>query len=292
VPLGAEPLYNAAGTAPGVFWADPPGFPGRRIVLFPGVPREMKLMWEQVAPRLAPLAAAPFHMLRLVFGSVPESALAEATGPLRARFGDVEWTILAGMHHVELVGRGRDAAVMAEARAAFARDFPEDLAFTGPQGGLEDGLLALLRDRGQTVAVAESMPGGNLAARLTGVAGCSAQFLGGATVYSAAAKAALCDLEPAFILQHGTVSEPVTRALAEGIRARLGSDWGLAVTGNAGPTEDPSGPAPCGTCLVAAAGPGGTTSRSFLLPGGRTEVQARGASWAMDFLRRRLLEQP
>ena len=292
IPRGAEPLYNGAGTAPGVFWADPAGCQGRRIVLFPGVPREMKLMWEQVAPRLAPLADAPFHMLRLVFGSVPESALAEATGPLRTRYADVEWTILAGLHHVELVGRGRDAQVLAQARAAFERDFPEDLAFAGLQGGIEDGLLALLRDRGETVAVAESMPGGNLAARLTGVSGCSAQFPGGATVYSARAKASLAGLAPAFILEHGTVSEPVTRALAEGIRERLGSDWGLAVTGNAGPTEDPSGPAPVGTCIVAAAGPGGTTSRTFMLYGGRAEVQARGASWALDFLRRRLLPCP
>ena len=291
IPEGAEPLYNAAGTAPGVFWADPPGFPGRRIVLFPGVPREMKLMWEQVRPRLQELAGQPFHSLRMVFGSAPESALAEATAPLRARYAQVEWTILAGMYHVELIGRGLDAALLEAARLEFARDFPADLAFVGPVGGIEDGLLAALRARGETVAVAESMPGGNLAARITGVSGCSAQFLGGATVYSAVAKASLAGLDPAFIAAHGTVSEPVTRALAEGIRQRLGADWGLAVTGNAGPTEDPQGPAPVGTCLVAAAGPQGTMSRAFLLPGGRAEVQARGASWALDFLRRQLLAE-
>ena len=289
IPEGAEPLYNDAGTAPGVFWADPPGFPGRRIVLFPGVPREMKLMWEQVRPRLQGLAGQPFHTLRMVFGSAPESALAEATAALRARYDQVEWTILAGMHHVELLGRGLDPDALSTARAEFERDFPQDLAFVGPVGGIEDGLLAALRVRNETVAVAESMPGGNLAARLTGVSGCSAQFLGGATVYSALAKVRLAGLEPDFIAAHGTVSEPVTRALAEGIRQRLGTDWGLAVTGNAGPTEDPQGPAPIGTCLVAAAGPQGTTSRAFLLPGGRAEVQARGASWALDFLRRQLL---
>jgi nicotinamide-nucleotide amidase len=249
----------------------------------------MKLMWEQVRPRLAPLAGQPFHTLRLVFGSVPESALAEATAPLRQTYDQVEWTILAGIHHVELVGRGRDARELEAAREDFERGFPEDLAFVGPLGGIEDGLLALLRQRRETVGVAESMPGGNLAARLTGVSGCSAQFLGGATVYSARAKASLAGLAPEFIKAHGTVSEAVTAALAEGIRSRLGTDWGLAVTGNAGPTEDPEGPAPVGTCVVATAGPGGTQSRTFLLPGGRAEVQARGASWALDALRRRIL---
>jgi nicotinamide-nucleotide amidase len=286
IPAGAQAMYNAAGTAPGVYWEDPPGFPGRRIILFPGVPREMKLMWEQVAPRLRALAGPAAHTLRLVFGSCPESALAERTLPLRDRFASLEWTILAGLAHVELVARGQDPDVLEAARTAFTADFPEDLAFIGPVGGIEDGLLANLGRRGETVAVAESMPGGNLAARLTSVAGCSSAFPGGATVYSATAKAVLAGLDPAFIAAHGTVSEPVTRALAEGIRARLGTTWGLAVTGNAGPTEDKDGPAPVGTCLVAAAGPEGTTFRAFLLAGGRMELQVRAASWALDLLRR------
>ena len=289
IPEGAEPLPNGAGTAPGVFWIDPKGFPGRRIVMFPGVPREMKLMWEQVRPRLQDLAGPALHTLRMVFGSAPESTLAEATAPLRTKYDAIEWTILAGIHHVELVGRGPDRELLAAAQRDFQLGFPEDLAFIGAVGGIEDGLLGLLGQHGQTLAVAESMPGGNLAARLTSVSGSSAHFLGGATVYSARAKTALAGLEPDFIAGHGTVSEPVTRALAEGIRARLGTDWGLAVTGNAGPTEDPDGPAPLGTCIVAAAGPGGCECRTFLLPGGRAEVQARGASWAMDFLRRQLL---
>jgi PncC family amidohydrolase len=134
------------------------------------------------------------------------------------------------------------------------------------------------------------MPGGHLAARLTAIPGISATFLGGATVYSARAKAALAGLDPTFIQAHGTVSEPVTAALAEGMRQRLGADWGLAVTGNAGPTEDKDGPAPVGTCLVAVAGAEGTLYRAFRLPGGRVDLQVRGASWALDLLRRKLLE--
>jgi len=220
---------------------------------------------------------------------VPESALGERTQALRERFGQAEWTILAGIHHVELVGRCADPALLEAARAAFALDMGPDLAHVGGEGGIEDALAGLLKRRGETLAVAESMPGGNLAARLTAIPGVSDVFLGGATVYSARAKAVLAGLDPGFIQAHGTVSEPVTAALAEAIRTRLGATWGLAVTGNAGPTEDKDGPAPVGTCLVAVAGPDGTDSKAFRLPGGRVELQVRGASWALDMLRRKLL---
>jgi nicotinamide-nucleotide amidase len=290
LPEGAERLRNPAGTAPGVYWENPKGYPGRRIILFPGVPREMKLMWEQqAAPRLQAFAGTPVQTLRMVFGAVPESALGERTQALRERFKQLDWTILAGGQHVELVARGREPGILAEARQAFEQELGADLAFVGKVGGLEDAVFALLSRRGETVAVAESMPGGHLAARLTAVPGASAVFLGGATVYSARAKAVLAGLDPAFIAAHGTVSEPVTAALATAIRERLGTTWGLAVTGNAGPTEDKDGPAPVGTCLVAVAGPDGTECKAFRLPGGRAELQVRGASWALDALRRRLL---
>ncbi len=290
IPLGAVPLHNPAGTAPGVYWEDPPGHPGRRIILFPGVPREMKIMWENhVAARLAPWASQPRRTLRMVFGSVPESALEERTRPARERHGDLAWTILAGLHHVELLASGPDPAALEAALADFRRDLGPDLAFVGPEGGIENAVLDLLLARGETLAVAESMPGGNLAARITAVPGAGNAFLGGATVYTAASKAALAGLDPAFIQAHGTVGEPVTRALAEGIRARLGADWGLAVTGNAGPTEDKDGPAPIGTCFVAVAGAAGTECRRFNLAGGRFELQNRGAAWALDLLRRMLL---
>jgi nicotinamide-nucleotide amidase len=290
IPEGAERVRNPAGTAPGVYWEDPKGFPGRRVILFPGVPREMKLMWEQqVAPRLQSLAGAPMRTLRMVFGSVPESALGERTQALREQFGQVEWTILAGIQHVELVGRTPDPAVLEAALAAFRREMGPDLAHVGAEGGIENAVVDLLNRREQTLAVAESMPGGNLAARLCAIPGVSSVFLGGATVYSALAKARLAGLELPFIMANGTVSEPVTIALAKAIRGRLETHWGLAVTGNAGPTEDKDGPAPIGTCLAAVAGPEGTECRTFRLPGGRAELQVRGASWALDMLRRKLL---
>jgi nicotinamide-nucleotide amidase len=292
IPLGAHALHNPAGTAPGVLWENPPGHPGRTVILFPGVPREMKLMWaNHVAGRLEGFKGAPTTTLRMVFGSVPESTLDERARPLRDQYAQLDWTILAGLHHVEILARGPDPQVLAAVERDFRTYLGRDLAFVGPEGGIEDGLLTLLEARGETLALAESMTGGNMAARLTSVPGSSRVFQGGGVVYSVAAKAALAGLDPDFIRAAGTVSEPVARALAEGIRARLGTTWGLAVTGNAGPTEDKDGQAAVGTCLVAAAGPEGTFYKAFTLFGSRVEMQARGASWALDHLRRTILEK-
>lgn len=293
IPLGAQALHNPAGTAPGVWWEDLPGYPGKRAVLFPGVPREMKVMWENhVAPRLKPFAGRPVRTLRMVFGSVSESALEERARPLRERHANLEWTILAGLNHVELLGRGTDEGALAAALADFRQELGPDLAFTGPEGGIEDTVLALLRDRHQTLAVAESMTGGALAAKLTSVAGASLAFLGGATVYSPAAKAELAGVDSALIREEGTVSLPVTRALAEGIRGRLKADWALAVTGNAGPTADPGAQADLGTVHAAVAGPDGTRDITFHLFGSRADIQTRAVAWSLDFLRRILAGRP
>ncbi len=292
IPAGAEALRNPLGSAPGVWWQDPAGFPGRRIVLMPGVPREMKRMWaDHVHPRLAAVAGTSVHTLRMVVGGVPESTLDERTGPVRARHAGLEWTILASLTHVEFVVRSGDPAALEAARADLAAELGPDLVCTG-DGDLESTVLALLRTRGETLAVAESMSGGLLAARLTAIPGASETFLGGAVVYSAGAKVVLADVEPSVIETHGTISEQTTEALATGIRGKLKATWGLAITGNAGPSVDALGDLertnPVGTCVLALAGPGGVASRRFVVPGDRPDVQLRAAGWSLDWLRRKL----
>ncbi|HJW08770.1 MAG TPA: CinA family nicotinamide mononucleotide deamidase-related protein [Holophagaceae bacterium] len=283
-PEGSEPLPNPVGSAPGVWWE----WRGRRIVLLPGVPREMKRMWEErVEPRLAGLAGQATHTLRMVVAGVPESALDERTRPLREKHGGMEWTILASLHQVELVARGADRAALDAAQADFSAELGPDLVRTG-SGDLEDAVLDLLKARGETLAVAESMSGGMLASRLTSIPGASEAFLGGATVYTVKAKVALADADAAFTRRHGTVSEPVTESLAEGIRTKLGATWALAITGNAGPTEDPEGPAPVGTTIIALAGPEVLECRRYEFAGDREDIRQRACGWALDLLRRKL----
>ena len=284
IPEGAEPLRNQVGTAPGVWWQDPPRHPGVRIVMLPGVPREMKRMWEeQVAPRLTPLAGAAVHTLRMVVAGVPESTLDERTREVRERHGQLDWTILASLTQVELLARGPDPAALAVAQADFAPVLGADLVSSGA-GNLEDAVLDALQARGETLAVAESMTGGLLASRLTAIPGASAAFLGGATVYSVAAKAALLGLDPVWLASVGTVSEPCASALAEAVRQRLGATWGLGLCGNAGPGAE--GGAPVGSVFIALAGPAETVVRCPVMSGDRAEVQLRSTALALDLLRR------
>ena len=288
VPASAKALHNPMGTAPGILWENPKGYPGRRIVLLPGVPREMKNLWEtEVEPILRPLAGPQVHTLRMLVGSAGESALDMRTTPLREKYSHLDWTILAGLGAVELVARSINPAELEAARSDFEQELGADLVCVG-NSSLEERVLALLRQRGETLAVAESMTGGLIQARLTGIPGASDGYRGGAVVYSASAKSSLTNVDAGLIQAHGTVSEAVTCALAEGIARKLGATWGLATTGNAGPSEDRAGPAPVGTCLMAVWGPAGTAFQTQSFPGIRVDIQTRTATWALDFLRRQI----
>ena len=289
IPVGAEAIPNPIGTAPGVWWENPKGFPGRRILLMPGVPREMKRMWaEQVVPRLTPLASRPVKTLRMLVSCVPESVVDERTQTLRDTHAHLEWTILASLMQVELIARSPDETALDAARRDFEAELGADLARVGA-GNLEEVVLDLLAERGETLALAESMTGGLLAARLTAIPGASRVLKGGGVVYSLEAKAALTGLDSAFLVQHGTVSEATTRALAEQIRLKLNTTWGLAVTGNAGPGEDPHGPGAVGTTYLAWAGPSGTKCEHLLQAGERGDMQLRAVMYALDRLRRECL---
>ena len=286
IPSGAEAIPNPVGTAPGIWWQDPPRHPGVRIVMLPGVPREMKRMWaEQVEPRLRSQAGKPLHTLRMVVAGVPESTLDERTLAARATHGNLDWTILASLTQVELLARSPDPDALERARQEFEALLGEDLVTLGSRN-LEDALLDQLKARGETLAVAESMTGGLLASRLTVIPGASGAFLGGATVYSAKAKSALLGLDQDRLGEDGTVSETTTVALAEAVRGKLGATWGLGITGNAGPAAE--GTAAIGSVFIALAGPSGTVSKALRIPGDRADVQLRTAAQALDLLRRAL----
>lgn len=287
-PEGSKPLANPLGTAPGVAWERG----GKLIFLLPGVPREMKRMWlDHVEPRLESMAGAPLHTLRVVVCGVPESTLDQRTEAIRLRHSQLEWTILAGLTQVEFVLRSMDASALDAAREELLLELGDDLVCVG-SGDLESIVLHTLKARKETLAVAESMSGGLVASRLTAIPGASEAFLGGAVVYSVAAKIALAGLDPAFIQEHRTISESTTLALARGIREKLGSTWGLAITGNAGPTLDAGGKdRSMGECFVAVVGPGGQEARRFIVPGDRVDVQLRSTAWALDLLRRMMLRR-
>jgi nicotinamide-nucleotide amidase len=149
-------------------------------------------------------------------------------------------------------------------------------------GELARTAIGLLIERGETIASAESLTGGLVAAALTSVPGASAAFRGGVVAYATDLKAAVLGVPDDLLEQRGAVDPEVAEAMAEGARARLGTTVGISTTGVAGP--DPAEGKPVGTVFVAVAAPGGTASRPLLLTGDRAAIRAATVQSALDLL--------
>jgi nicotinamide-nucleotide amidase len=142
--------------------------------------------------------------------------------------------------------------------------------------------LALLGEVGATLATAESLTGGRLAAAVTAVPGASASYLGGFVTYATELKEALLGVPAALVEQYGVVSGECARAMAEGCRAATGASYAVATTGVAGP--EPQEGKPVGTVFVGVAGPDGITAVSMELVGDRHQVQDRACREALAAL--------
>jgi nicotinamide-nucleotide amidase len=138
--------------------------------------------------------------------------------------------------------------------------------------GLARSVIELLIARGETIATAESLTGGLVAAALTGVPGSSAAVRGGIVSYATDVKASLLGVPADLLERHGAVHGAVAEAMAQGARDRLGATVGVATTGVAGP--DPAEGKPVGMVFVAAAGPGGVAGRELALSGDREAIRA------------------
>ena len=148
----------------------------------------------------------------------------------------------------------------------------------------EREVSALLREQGRTLAAAESCTGGLIAKRMTDLAGASQVFLGGVVSYTNAVKARVLGVPQALLDEYGAVSEPVARAMAEGVRRITGADYGVSVTGVAGPDRDDRGNA-VGTVYVALAGAEGTVCRLCRFGAlSRAEIRERAAAAALALL--------
>lgn len=295
VPRGATLLENPNGTAPGL-WIER----GQTaLVLLPGPPREMKPMLESVVrDRLAPKAgsAGLFRRTLKITGRA-ESEVDAAAQPVYSRWTTqaipISTTILAVLGQIELhltaVAPSRDAA-----DAALAAAVGELEAAVGPSvyssdgRGLETVVGEMLRERKLKLAVAESCTGGLLASRLTDVPGSSEYVDRGVVCYSNDAKTDLAGVPADLIREHGAVSEPVARAMADGIRERSRTNIGIGVTGIAGPGGG-SQQKPVGTVSIAVVTDEVSSVRTFQFLGGRDMVKFQASQTAMNMLRLILL---
>jgi nicotinamide-nucleotide amidase len=291
-PEGAEILPNPIGTAPGCMLRAE----GAVFFCMPGVPRELaKMMDEQVLPRIDGLRGDGLVVraaLLRTFGlgeSNLDEELRDVTGEegvslgFRTSFPD---------NYVRPLAR---AATAAEAEAKLARACDAIHAKLGPlvygegeANTMEAVVGRLLRESGQTIAVAESCTGGLLGERITSVPGSSDYFRGGVIAYADDVKTRALGVPEALLAEHGAVSEPVALAMARGVRERLGADFGVSTTGIAGPTGGTPGK-PVGLVVVGVAHGEKSQAREFLFPFERERHRAVTAQVALDWVRRTLI---
>ncbi len=287
VPEGAEILENPRGTAPGLWLEDA----SRSIVLLPGPPRELKpLFREQVLPRLERRVSGVrmFHREIRVTG-LGESHVEQRIVGIYKRFPEVNTTVLAAPGETQIHLRmWTDNAQQAQKTLdEIVQGFEialTDRIFSQDGSSLDEVVARQLTIHNATIAAAESCTGGLFAQRLTSIAGSSTYFLGGVVCYSNELKTAWVDVPQELIESKGAVSPEVAVALAQGIRCRVGSTFGVGITGVAGPGGG-SEEKPVGTVHIALSHVGGVKERSARFPGDRESIRWQASQVALDMVR-------
>lgn len=284
-PRGATPLENEVGTAPALTFEHQ----GARFWSLPGVPREMRWLWERhLLPALR--ARSPGERTEWSFRTVgiAESSLGEALGEIEREPGvEVRYAVeeALGTIEVTLVLGPEVAAALPRLQGLARAALGEHVCAEGPET-LAQAVGRLLLERGLTLATAESCTGGRVAAFLTAIPGISAAYLQGVVSYSNEAKTRLVGVPAELLAARGAVCEEVARALASGARERAGADLGLGVTGVAGPGGG-SEEKPVGLVHFAVARRDGEVRHlRRVLPGDREQIQVRAAAVALDLLRK------
>ena len=286
----AEVLDNPYGSAPGLFLKKE----GKILVMLPGPAREMHPMFEQqVVPRLQKEGVFPEIdcYLQLRTAGIGESSLAEIVDPVLSNIDGliVGYCAHAGM--VDLRLSSLDSDILSEEKLQQLGNqcrelLGEDFVCFGDRS-LAEVIFRELRSLNKTLAVAESCTGGLLSSQFTEIAGISKVFHGGAVCYHNDAKVQLVEVPESMLEQHGAVSEEVAIAMATGACEKFGADYGLSVTGFAGPTGGTQ-ILPIGSIYLGYASPVGVWSKQLHLRGDRASNRRRAATAALDWMRRKL----
>lgn len=291
VPRTATVIPNGSGTAPGMLFEQD----GRVLMVFPGVPYEMRGMVEGTAvPYLASVRKGSVVVHRtLRTTGVPESVLARQIGDLEPILQGAKLAFLPSVQgvrlritvedHTEEAGRARLAEVEGRIRAKVAKHI-----YGVEKEELEEVVGRMLAERVLNIAVAESCTGGLIVDRLTDVSGSSRYLLCGVVAYSNESKQTLLGVPGALIARHGAVSEEVAKAMAEGVRKAAGASIGLSTTGIAGPTGGTPGK-PVGLVWIGYADDRGTLALKLNLGDHRRRTKERASQAALELLRRQVL---
>lgn len=293
VPEGAEVLNNPRGTAPGLSLTT---LEGKVVVAMPGVPSEMRsMLTEQVIPRLRVRFGTRGRIRSRVLRTcgASESRVDQLIGDLFRSQRNPTIGVLAhaGEIHVRLTAKGEsDAEIdgLLDDLEAKLRERIGPLIFGRDDEELEQVVARLLRDRSLTLAVAESCSGGLVAHRLTNVPGCSQYFERGVVAYSNRAKVEALGVPADLVAARGAVSPEVARAMAEGVHRLAGTDFGIGITGIAGP-DGGTAEKPVGLTYIGLAWQGSSLAREYRFLSDRAVNKVRASQMALELLRRHLL---
>ncbi len=294
VPEGCTVLENKAGTAPGLWFEKD----GTIFVSMPGVPFEMKyLVTEEILPRLKKtgLAKAIYHKTVLTQG-VPESMLADKLEDWENKLPlNISLAYLPSPMAVRLrlsaMGENEEALkgqVSAEIQK-LQKLIPQNI-FGFDNDKLAGVIGEILKEKGKTLALAESCTGGNIAHLITLIPGCSDYFKGSVTAYSNEIKQALLGVKEESLDEFGAVSEQVALEMATGVKKALNTDYAVATTGIAGP-DGGSEEKPVGTVWIAVTGEKRTFARKFVFGNNRERNIIRSSQTALQLLRRFILKE-
>jgi nicotinamide-nucleotide amidase len=294
LPEGARKLVNKHGSAPGIWLEDERG---RWVAMLPGVPREMRgMLADTLLPILSDRTAGDTPTVvrsrTLRTTGVAESLLADRLETLRSTLGDVALAYLPSAEGVDLrlTSRGLQAAETdrrLDEQSARLRERLGDSIYGEGEADLAAIVLEQCRTRRLTLGVAESCTGGLLGARLTAIAGSSDVVLGGIIAYANDVKRDLLGVSETDLASSGAVSEPVVRQMASGVRARIATDVGVAITGVAGPAGG-TAEKPVGSVWISADVRGEVRSVALRLIGDRDEIRRRATQAALELVRRML----
>ncbi|MEW6455923.1 MAG: competence/damage-inducible protein A [Acidobacteriota bacterium] len=290
---GAEILDNEVGIAPGMWIEDE----SNKIAILPGPPSELIPMMEKyVIPKLRKLA--PYHISRktLKIAGLSESETDSMISDIYRNIKNPRVTLLAypGQIEIHILGRSKKSQSEAEETVeGLALKFKErlgDNVFSTSEKSLEEHLGELLRERNETLAIAESCTGGLLSSRITDVPGSSDYFERGIICYSNQSKVEMIDVEKKLLEIHGAVSREVSIAMAESIRKKSKTTYGIGITGIAGPAGSTK-EKPVGLVHVALSFEGGYKHSKNQFFGTRSQIKFQATQKALDMLRRHIIEK-
>ena len=294
-PKNAQIINNPRGTAPGMIWEPIKGF---TILTFPGVPSEMKTMWEETACDFIKTKFSDnysFYSNTLKFAGIGESSVAEKINDLLnlknptvapyANLGEVKLRITArAKNHLEAKN------IIKPVKEKLKKDFSKFI-YGEDNDTLPSVLIKELTKRNETIVFAESCTGGLLSSSLTSISGSSQVFQGSIVSYSNELKNSLLNISKEKLTKYGAVSEEVCEAMAINVKEKLGADWAIAISGIAGPNGG-SQDKPVGLVHISISGPNNhitNIKKLFNSTRNRVEIQTLSVNVCLNSLRLILL---